>query len=202
MTQTIRYRPAEQRDSRFIAEMIEIASDGIAALEWEQEADASAGIGALDVGARWYARDDGDYSYRNCLIAETGAGEAIGMILAFPLTEANRSRDAKPPPYAGDDVHAPYRYLEAVDSWYLCGITVLPEYRGQGIGQKLIELSLERGRAQGFDKASLIAVRNKTRLIAYYESLGFRITRSAPIVEHPRIRASGDAVLMETEPRR
>lgn len=202
MTAGIRYRPATKQDSRFIAEMIEISSDGIAALEWQREADASAGIGALDVGARWYARDDGDYSYRNCLIAETDDGAPVGMILAFPLTEANRSRDAKPPPYADDDIYAPYKYLEAVDTWYLCGVTVLPEYRGRDIGKELIELSLERGRAQGFDRASLIAVRGKTRLIAFYESLGFRITRSAPIVEHPRIRASGDAVLMETDPPR
>ena len=40
----------------------------------------------------------------------------------------------------------------------------------------------------------------KAGLIAYYQSLGFHITRRAPIVEHPMIDARGEALLMETRP--
>ena len=98
------YRPAVAADSRFIAGMIELSSDGIASLEWQEESERTPGLSALDIGARQYASAEGDYSYRNCLIA-------------------------------------------------------------------------------------------------FYESLGFVVTRRAPIVEHPGIRASGDAVLMETRPR-
>ena len=194
----IAYRPATADDSRFIASMIELSSDGIASLEWQEESENTPGLDAMDIGSRQYAGADGDYSYRNCVIAQAQA--PVGMILSFPITAENLSTDAKPPPYAADDIYAPYKYLEAENSWYICGVAVVPEYRKFGIGRRLIEMSLEQGRQRGFDNASLIAMASKTRLIAFYESLGFVITRRAPIVEHPGIRASGDAVLMETRP--
>lgn len=193
------YRPAVAADSRFIASMIELSSDGIASLEWQEESERTSGLSALDIGARQYASAEGDYSYRNCLIADAGA--PAGMILSFSITAENLSADAKPPPYTADDIYAPYKYLEAVDSWYICGVAVVPEYRKLGIGKRLIELSIEQGAQRGFANTSLIAMAAKTTLIAFYESLGFVVTRRAPIVEHPGIRASGDAVLMETRPR-
>ena len=192
-------RRAYPGDSRFIAEMIELSSDGIAGIEWEQDADPDQGLSALDIGAERYSRDSGDYSYRNCIIAQAD-NRPVGSLLAFPLTEANRSRDAHPPPYEPAETFAPYAWLEAIDSWYICGVTVLPEYRGQGIGEKLISLAMQQAAEAGYDNVSLVAVRNKTGLIDYYASLGFRITRIAPIVPHPSIRVRGDAVLMETRP--
>ena len=195
----VNYRPATAADSRFIANMIDISSDGIATLEWQQECDEQAGQTALDVGSEWYARDQGDYSYRNCLIAESEQ-HPVGMILSFPITRENCSKDAKPPPYDADDVYGPYKYLEAVDSWYICGVTVIPEFRKRGIGEELIKRSMEEGKKRGYSNVSLIAVYGKERLIAYYQSLGFAITLRAPIVEHPGIRVTGDVVLMETQP--
>lgn len=189
-------RPAIVSDSRFIAEMIELSSDGIASLEWQNESKNQAGVSAIDIGSQQYASDEGDYSYRNCLIAETDS--PIGMILSFPMTKNNISTDAKPPPYQANDVFAPYKYLEAIDSWYICGVAVKPQYRKQGIATNLIKQSIKRGRQQGFNNTSLVAMYNKMELITFYQSLGFKITRSAPIVEHPKIRANGDAVLMET----
>ncbi len=67
----------------------------------------------LDVGSTWYARDEGDYSYRNCLIAQDD--EPVGMILAFPIIAENFSRNAHPPPYEADEIYAPYEYLEAAE---------------------------------------------------------------------------------------
>lgn len=200
MNDTIHIERARQRDSRFIAEMIAISSDGIARIEWQQQADAE-GVAALDIGARNYADDKGDYSFRNCWVARTDAGEPVGMILAFALTESNRSTDAKPPPYAADDIYAPYMYLEAVNSWYICGVTVAPGYRGRDIGKQLIERAMQDGREAGYSNTSLVAMASKTALIDYYRSFGFEITRRAPIVPHPQIDASGEAVLMETQPK-
>jgi ribosomal protein S18 acetylase RimI-like enzyme len=198
MTQQVQIERARKQDSRFIAEMIALASDGIARIEWQQQADNEPGRSAIDIGATNYAGDDGDYSYRNCWIARPGSGQAVGMILSFALTEENRSVDARPPPYSEDDIYAPYRYLEAVNSWYICGVAVIPEYRQQGIARVLIQQSISDGKQAGFDNTSLIAMAQKDGLIAYYQSLGFHITRRAPIVEHPQIDAHGEALLMET----
>ena len=199
MNTSIRIERAGKQDSRFIAEMIALSSDGIACIEWQEEADA-AGVDPLDIGARNYASDDGDYSYRNCWIARNESGEPVGMVLSFAITEANRSVDAHPPPYRDDEIFAPYMYLEAVDSWYICGVAVIAEYRGRDIGKRLLQRAMADGEKEGFDNVSLIVVASKARLVDYYESLGFRITRRAPIVEHPQIDAHGEALLMETAP--
>jgi ribosomal protein S18 acetylase RimI-like enzyme len=199
MDPEIRIARAQPADSRFIAQMIALSSDGIASLEWQQEADA-AEVSALDIGAQNYAREDGDYSYRNCRVARNANGEPVGMILSFALTEENRSVDAHPPPYRDDEFYAPYMYLEAIDSWYICGVAIIPEYRGRDIGKALIERAIADGEQAGFSNTSLIAMAEKRRLIAFYQALGFKITRRAPVVEHPQIDARGEALLMETRP--
>ena len=198
MAEPILYRRASKRDSRFIARMIEISSDGIAAIEWQQQAELDGECSAMDIGSELYAQDDGDYSYRNCLIAESD--RPVGMVLAFPITNRNFSHNAKPPPFEADDIFAPYAYLEALNSWYICGLAVLPEFRKQGIASNLLKMSIQRGHDKGYHNVSLVAMMQKRKLIEFYETRGFEITRSAPIVDHPQIRARGLAVLMETLP--
>jgi len=200
MQGNIRIERAKSNDSRFIAEMISLSSDGIASLEWRQQVDADEEQTEIDVGEKSYASEAGDYSYRNCWIAREAGGKQVGMILSFALTEENKSVDATPPPYQEDDFYAPYKYLEAVDSWYICGVAVIPEFRGQDIGQELIMHAFTDAEMAGFNNVSLIAMADKTSLISYYQSLGFQVTRRAPIVEHPQIDARGEALLMETNP--
>jgi ribosomal protein S18 acetylase RimI-like enzyme len=200
MQENIQIERAKKSDSRFIAEMIALSSAGIASLEWQQQADADSAQPELDVGAKSYAGEDGDYSYRNCWIARNASEQPVGMILSFALTEENCSTDAKPPPYREDDTYAPYKYLEAVNSWYIFGVAVIPEYRGQDIGQELIMHAFTDGEMAGFDNISLIAMADKTSLIDHFQSLGFQVTRRAPIVEHTQIDARGEALLMETHP--
>jgi ribosomal protein S18 acetylase RimI-like enzyme len=200
MPENIRIERAQKTDSRFIAEMTALSSDGIATLEWQQQVDTDEAQTELDAGAQSYAREDSDYSYRNCWIARNTSEQPVGMILSFALTEENRSRDAKPPPYREDDFYAPYKYLEAVNSWYICSVVVIPEYRGQDIGQELIMHAFTDAEMAGFDNVSMIALADNTRLIDHFQLLGFQETRRAPIVEHPQIDARGEALLMETHP--
>ena len=87
-----------------------------------------------------------------------------------------------------------------MDSWYICAVAVIAEYRGQDIGKTLIQRAILDGEQAGFDNTSLIVIANKKALVAYYQSFGFQVTRSAPVVAHPRINAEGDALLMETHP--
>jgi len=200
MQENIRIDRAGESDRRFIAAVIDLSSDGIGSLKSRQQFDANQAQTELDVGAKSYAEEDGDYSYRNCWIASNISEQPVGMILSFALTEENRSRDAKPPPYREDDFYAPYKYLEAVNSWYICGVAVLPEYRGQDIGQELVMHAFTDAEMAGFDNVSLITTADKTNLIDHFQLLGFQETRRAPIVEHPQIDARGEALLMETHP--
>ena len=102
------YRPAKSGDSRFIAEMIDISSDGIALIEWTEAAQAAGGRTALDVGAESYASEEDDYSYRNCILAE-GSGRKAGMLLSFP-THARSPADAVKYDSKTVNAHFPLRH--------------------------------------------------------------------------------------------
>lgn len=63
------------------------------------------------------------------------------------------------------------------------GMGVLKEYRGQGIGRRLLECALEHARKyNGVEKVELEVFKSNTPAIALYEKLGFKY-------EGERIRA-------------
>ena len=53
------------------------------------------------------------------------------------------------------------------------GIGVLPEYRGRGIGEKLMRASIDAARAAGLEKIELHVYGRNTRAAALYRKLGF-----------------------------
>ena len=189
------YRQATAKDSRFIAGMIDISSDGIALIEWTEAAQAASDRTALDIGARIYASEDGDYSHRNCCIAEV-ADRRVGMLLGFPMPARDPSDVVSPPPFDATDVFAPYKYLEAPDTWYICGVALLPEYRGHGIGTGLMQIARQQARTHGYTQLSLVVFEENAAALRLYRRLGYETIKRAPIIPHPLIRASGDALLM------
>ena len=189
------YRQATAKDSRFIAGMIDISSDGIALIEWTEAAQAAGDRTALDIGARIYASEDGDYSYRNCCIAEV-ADRRVGMLLGFPMPARDPTDVVSPPPFDTTDVFAPYKYLEAPDTWYICGVALLPEYRGHGIGTGLMQMARQQARHHGYTQLSLVVFEENSAALRLYRRLGYETIKRAPIIPHPLIRASGDALLM------
>jgi len=195
MSDKIAYRPARARDSRFIAEMIDISSDGVALIEWAETAEAANGLTALDTGAELYASDEGDYSYRNCILAEVSEQRA-GMLLSYPMRSRNPDAVISAPPFDGTDVFAPYKYLEAPDTWYICGVAVTEKYRGRGIGKNLMNMACERALDHGYDRLSLVVFEENKVAVCLYQHLGYEIVKRAPVVPHPLIRCSGDALLM------
>jgi ribosomal protein S18 acetylase RimI-like enzyme len=195
MSDNTTYRPAKARDSRFIAEMIDISSDGVALIEWTEAAQVAGSQTALDIGAGLYASDRGNYSYRNCILAEV-SGVRAGMLLSFPMHARDLDDVVSPPPFDGTDVFAPYKYLEAPDTWYICGIAVTPEHRRRGIGKRLMQIAREQAREHGYDRLSLVVFEENTAAVRLYQHLGYEIVKSAPVVPHPLIRSCGDALLM------
>ena len=189
------YRPAQPRDSRFIAEMIDVSSDGIALIDWMETAQAVGNKTALDVGAENYASDEGDYSYRNCFIAER-SGQLVGMLLSFAMRAREPDVIVLAPPFDGTDVFAPYKYLEEPDSWYICGVAVTPDHRGRGIGREFMQIARKQAIRHGYDRLSLVVFEENSTAIGLYQSLGYKVIKRAPIVPHPLIRCSGDALLM------
>lgn len=187
-------RPATVKDARDIARLIAISSDGVAVIEWA-EAAATEGVEPINIGERTYRNPDGNYSWRNCTIVEKD-GKVAGMLLAFGMP-ADEVRDPRQRPTIDDaNVFAPYMYLEEPDSWYVCGVALYPEHRGQGLGTRLMQLVNEQARQNGFEKVSLVAFAQNEGSVRLYQRLGYEIVDRAPIIPHPLIHYEGEALLM------
>ncbi len=121
------------------------------------------------------AREDTLYSWRNTLVAcEDGVvagsltsydgGEYLKMReLTFGLA---REKFGWEPLIMDDETQA--------GEWYMDSLAVHPAFRGKGLAKLLFGQAFEVAEALGFTKASLIALASADRLIAYYESCGFR----------------------------
>jgi len=192
---TIGFRAATAADARAIAELVDMSSEGVARIEWEAEAAVTPGATPLDIGTRVYAGESGDYSYRNCVMAEV-TGDVAGMLLTFAMPPADLLEKATAPPFDGTDVFAPYKYLEAPDTWYICGVALYPEHRGRGIGRQLLEIARRQAREHGYGQTSLVAFEQNSGAVRLYRRLGYREIARAPIVPHPLIHSTGDALLM------
>jgi ribosomal protein S18 acetylase RimI-like enzyme len=179
-------RPAVKSECRTIAELYRISSDGVAEYIWTKLAEP--GEDMLDVGQRRYEQEDSVFSYRNCWMVDW-KGKTAGMMIAFPMEIDEEHVESDP-------VLAPYSKLEEPGSYYICGMAVFPEFRGKGIGTKLLQLAEQHAHQQGQPKLSLIVFEQNAGAKRLYERHGFYEKASEPVVPHPLIHFDGLAVLM------
>ena len=78
---------------------------------------AAPGEALLSVGASRYAREQGDFSYKNCLMA-TFEGRVIGMMHSYALHETPDR------PVETDPVLAPYSDMEIPDTLYISSLAL------------------------------------------------------------------------------
>jgi ribosomal protein S18 acetylase RimI-like enzyme len=179
-------RPARKNDCRRIAELYRISSDGVADYIWTRI--ATTGEDIVDVGRRRYEREGTLFSYQNCRLVERD-GEVIGMLVAFPMKVDAEYVETDP-------VLVPYSVLEEDESYYICGMAIEPPHRGQGIGRQLLAEAERSARALRFSKLSLIVFEQNAGALRLYERSGYVERRRHPVVPHPLIHYTGDAVLM------
>lgn len=182
-------RSARKDDCRRIAELFRIASEGVADYVWTRLAADHPGLSLLEIGRLRYEREDTAFSHQNCIVAE-GDGEVIGLMHGFVMEASDH------PVEDVDPVLRPFRELEAPGSFYISSLAVLPGHRDEGIGSSL--LAAARGRAQeiGAGELSLICFAANTGARRLYERHGMRVIDRRPIVPHPLIHVTGDALLM------
>ena len=184
-------RPARPGDCRRIAELFRISSDGVADYIWSTLQADYPGLSLLDIGERRYARENTAFSYQNCLVVEQG-GAVIAMLHAFVIA----AREQAPAHADVDPVLRPYAELEAPGSLYISSIAVAPEWRGQGLGTRLLAAVRERAQRLGCPSLSLICLAQNTGARRLYEREGFTVIDRREVVPHPMIHGAGEALLM------
>jgi ribosomal protein S18 acetylase RimI-like enzyme len=135
-------RPALIEDAPILAELVNYAGDGLPLHLWSKM--AAAGESAWEVGRRRAARPEGGFSYRNAIIIEH-RGTCAGCLIGYEIQD-------QPEPIGSDlpAMFVPLQELEnlAPGTWYVNVLAVRPQFRGLGLGTRLLDVADETGRAR------------------------------------------------------
>lgn len=115
------------------------------------------------------------YSWRNSFIAEVD-GVAVGCLIAYEGRRYLELRDRTWPQLWGNidpDYLARIEPEALAGEFYLDSMAIQPHSRGLGIGHRLMQAAMTRGRALGCQWATLIVDVHKPRLHDYYQRIGF-----------------------------
>jgi ribosomal protein S18 acetylase RimI-like enzyme len=184
-------RDAGKRDCGALAELIDIAGEGLAGYVWQQI--AGPGEDPREIGRQRAARETGSFSYRNSVVAEVD-GQIAGALLGYPIAiEPEPIDTAGTPP-----MFVPLQELEnlAAGTWYVNAIATFPGARGQGVGSKLMQEAESKATALGLRGLSLIVSDANLRARRLYERLGYSEVARRPMVREQWENAGQHWVLM------
>jgi len=184
-------RPARKSDAVALAALIDIAGEGIPVYLWNRM--KAPGQSVFEFGRARAARDEGAFSCKNATVAEVD-GEVVAALVDYRLEDPYETDDLAELP----DVVRPLVVLEskAPGSWYINVVAAFPEFRGQGIGARLLALAEEHGRTQGATSASMIVASANEGAVRLYARRGYKEIARAPVVDYPGCAHGGDWVLM------
>ena len=187
------FRTATKEDRYELAHLFRIASGGVADYMWSRLAPKYPGLTPLEIGARRFAREESNFSYRNCVVAEQD-GAVIGMLFTFPIEEGQQA-EGEP----ADPILKPYEELEMPGSFYICALALFAGFRGRGAGTKLLSIARKQAHQRGLGTLSLMVFEQNEGALKLYERNGFRVAGRAPVVGHELIDHTGDVLLMTSE---
>ncbi len=184
--------PASIDDAEALAKLIDTAGEGIPSWLWSQSATANQS--PLEVGMERARREAGGFSYRHAVVSRIGT-DVAGMLLGYPIEQAPDDDPAElPAPIA------PFVALErhSVGTWYINALAVFPEYRGHGIGTRLMGQAKLRAQQAGLRRLSIQVYAQNHGAVRLYERLGYGVIAKEPVREHPsQPYYTGDVLLLE-----
>ena len=173
-------RAARKADVSEMVALIDCAGYGMPLWIWKgmQTDEAS----ALEVGRKRAMRNEGSFSYRNAHILED-MGNVMGMLIGYPIEDPYEMGDMEKTPEA----FRPLVELEAQvpGSWYVNVVAVHAEYRGQGLGSRLLGHAEYVANQTRSGCMSIIFESRNLKAYRLYERLGYREAARRPRVSFP-----------------
>lgn len=190
----IHYRTGRRDDSKKLAELIDIASDGVVEYLFH---DLFQGLSPLEVVAQNLAQDNYPYTFNNAIVAVDG-NAVVGMILSYPSSFHEMTDEMKsffPPERLA---HLDHFFSSRIEnSWYIDSLCVNKSHRRQGIGEKLIYLSKEKAAKSGYPSLSLIVFADNKPAMSLYKKTGFKMAGKVDLHENEYIRHKTGCLLLE-----
>lgn len=172
------YRQATVDDALPMAELVNMAGEGLPFYLWSQL--ASEGQSAWEVGQERAKRESGGFSYRNTIV-RVESGHVIAALIGYPLDD-----HPEPVDYSSlAPMFSPLQELEdmAPGTWYVNVLATYPEYRGKGIGTELLSIAEAIARDTGKLGLSIIVADTNLAARRLYENAGYREIASRPLIK-------------------
>jgi len=192
----ITYRPGGKGDSAKIAELIGLASGGVVEYLFH---DVVPGLSAIQVLTYGLKNDQYPHSYRSAIVAEHNQ-ETVGMALSYPSHLHGITPEMRA--FFPEDrlQHLNHFYSARVEnSWLLDSLSVVQAYRRKGIAKRLIALTGEKARENGYSTLSLIVFSDNTPALNLYEQLGFEVVQPVVLTGNAFIPHEKGCLLLRTE---
>lgn len=176
------HRYATQDDAQPMAELVNIAGEGMPLYLWANMAEP--GVSPWDIGRQRAQRESGGFSYRNTILREEG-GNVVAALIGYPLPD-------NPEPVDYDDMppmFVPLQQLEdlVAGTWYVNVLATYPDYRGKGYGSDLLAIAEQLAADKNRSGLSIIVSDANTGARRLYRRCGY-----AEIATRPMIKESWD----------
>ena len=192
----IHYRSGEKKDCAKLAELIDIASGGVVEYLFH---DLVPGMTAVQIVGNSLEKDNYPHSYKSAIVATTKS-DVVGMALSYP-SSYHKITDEMIGFFPNERLdHLRDFYLSNVpDSWFLNALGVDETFRRKGIGTRLIELTKEKAKDNGYGILSLIAFADNVPALALYEVRGFRVVQEIKLEGNELIPHHDGCLLLKSD---
>ncbi|HEX8375585.1 MAG TPA: GNAT family N-acetyltransferase [Geminicoccaceae bacterium] len=185
------FRRATPDDAHALAELIDMAGEGLPSYLWARMAEP--GEGVWDVGRRRARREEGSFSYRNAVVVEV-AGRVVACLVGYPLPDQPEPIDHGSMPA----MFVPLQELEntAPGTWYVNVLATYPEHRGRGHGTALLRLAEELATRSGSKGLSIIVSDANGAARRLYERCGYGVAAQRGMVKEGWANAGVNWILL------
>jgi ribosomal protein S18 acetylase RimI-like enzyme len=185
------FRAALPGDAYALAELAITAGDGMYEFLLQEMAPKEMLAGLM---ARSIKQGNGGLSWRNCFVA-VDQGVVIGMINAFPA-EWLHEEEQDILPQDRVQVLGPIDQAQDWESFLVNGVAVQASHRRQGIGNRLIEWSVEQARVRRFSRMTSTVWEDNVAARSLFERQKFRVQTRIEVDRHPELSHTGGSLLM------
>jgi ribosomal protein S18 acetylase RimI-like enzyme len=192
----VSYRNGRKEDCTVLASLVNKASEGIIEYLFH---DLIPGMTPVQMVAHNLSAEDSFYSYKNTFVAEFNQNP-IGVSLSYPSSFHQITEEMKN--FLPEDrlEHFKSFYASRVeDSLFLNALCVDGQFQGNGIGTRLISLTQQKARENGFNALSLMVLADNTGAQRLYARCGFKTVKAVELKAHELIPHEGGCLLMKSE---
>jgi ribosomal protein S18 acetylase RimI-like enzyme len=184
-------RPATLQDADALAELVNIAGEGLPLYLWTKMAGDEQDPWSL--GRARAQRNEGSFSYRNATVLEQD-GTVAACLIGYPLSDEPGTIDEANMPA----MFVPLQQLENLvpATWYVNVLASYPQWRNKGLGAALLHHAEKLADVAGVKKGmSVIVADDNVGARRLYERVGYRQIAERPMVKE-RWESSGSAWIL------